>query len=142
MQRSRGFTLIELMIVVAVVGILASVAYPSYQDHVRKSRRTSAQAVMMEMAAKQHQRLLDVRSYAGTTATPATATTLGVSAPSDLASHYTVNSVADMTATPPTFTVTATPTTAQSGDKCGTLTLNQTGLREARKNGAAVSGCW
>ena len=138
MQYSRGFTLIELMIVVAVVGILAMVAYPSYQDHVRKSRRASAQAAMLEMAAKEHQRLLDVRSYSAAS-TPAA---LGVAAQSDLSTYYGIAAAVDNTATPPTFTITATPTSAQSADKCGTLAVNQADQRTATYGGASVSGCW
>jgi type IV pilus assembly protein PilE len=62
MKRPKGFSLIELMIVVAVVAILAMIAYPSYQDQMRKSRRGSAQAFMMDVAQRQQQRFLDTRS--------------------------------------------------------------------------------
>ena len=66
---SRGFTLIEVMIVVAVVAILSAIAYPSYQEHVRRSHRSAAQAFMLDVAARQQQRLIDMRSYAPDLAT-------------------------------------------------------------------------
>jgi type IV pilus assembly protein PilE len=65
-KKNRGFTLIELMITVAVIGILAAVAYPSYLNQIRKSRRAEAQAALLNISARQQQMLLDTRSYAAT----------------------------------------------------------------------------
>lgn len=123
MSRRGGFSLIELMIAVVVVAVIAAVAYPSYQEHLRKSRRASAQAFMMEVANRQQQHLLDARNYAvGSTAL----TTLSITTPPDVAAHYTITVAPDTPATPPSYTITATPSSsAQSAD--GALTLDHQG---------------
>ena len=126
----RGFTLIELMVVVAVVAILAAVALPSYREYIKKSARAEAQAYLMAVASRQQQFLLDTRAYS----------TLSVDAvlaqPRNVAAAYVVTMVT-VSGPPPTFTLTATPAPAQAADKCGTLTLDQTGTKTA-----AVAGCW
>lgn len=133
-----GFTLIEVMITVAIIGILAAIAYPSYQDHVRKSRRNAAQAAMLEIAQKQMQLFLDVRGYtAAADATALAAAPLRVAIPANVQSAYdfSVTTTAPANA-PPTFTVSAAPKGAQAADKCGTMTLNNVGAR------TPASGCW
>lgn len=135
MERSKGFTLIELMITVVVIAILAGVAYPSYLDQVRKSRRAEAQSLLMDIGTRQQQRLLDVRNYA------AAAATLGVTVPAQVSAYYTI-AVTAPASTPPSFTATATPLGDQTKDKCGTLALDQTGAKTATKGGVAQSGCW
>src|SRR4051794_24717847 len=82
--RRRGFTLLELVIVVVVVAILASVALPGYQDQVRKSRRASAQSHLLDIAQREQQYLLDARSYASTIAA------LNMSTPADVFAYYTI----------------------------------------------------
>jgi type IV pilus assembly protein PilE len=116
---SFGFTLIELMIVVAVIGILASIAYPSYLEYVKKGRRAAAQSHLMEIAQRQQQYLLDARSYASTL------TTLGVTTPDDVSDYYTISLEVDDT--PPSFTITAEAQGVQASD--GNLTLNNTGSK-------------
>lgn len=130
---NRGFTLIELMITVAVVGILAAVAYPSYTQYVVRAKRSAAQSFMHSVANKQEQYMLDRRSYAADLAT------LNVTAPADVTANYTITVTSDMTTTPPSYLVTATPIGAQltNDTQCGTLTINHLGTKAP-----ATSGCW
>src|SRR5207245_8438538 len=79
-----GFTLIELMVAVAIVAILTAIAYPSYLSQMKKSRRTAAESTLMDIAQREQQYLLDARSY------PPDVPTLNVTIPSDLFSFYTV----------------------------------------------------
>jgi type IV pilus assembly protein PilE len=127
--RPSGFTLIELMITVAVVAILAAIAYPSYQQHVRKSRRAEAQAFMMAVAARQQQFLVDTRSYADTL------DTVGVPTPANVSLAYTPALAASAPAT--TFTLTLTPKAIQAAETCGTLSIDHVGIKTP-----ATSGCW
>jgi type IV pilus assembly protein PilE len=128
-SNTRGFTLIELMITVAVVAILAAVAFPSYQQHVRKSRRAEAQAFMMAVAARQQQFLVDTRSYA------ATLDAVGISTPSNVALAYTPALAASAPAN--TFTLTLTPKSIQSAESCGELSIDHSGSKTP-----ATGGCW
>ena len=125
-----GFTLIELLIVITIVAILAAVAVPSYHGYIKRSYRAEAQAYLMTIAARQQQFLLDTRSFS-----VASLETI-VSQPRNVATAYTVT-MATGGGPPPTFTLTATPTSAQASEKCGALTLDQTGTKTA-----AVAGCW
>ena len=120
--RTRGFTLVELMMVVAIVAILAAIALPSYAYFMRKSRRADAEATLMDIAQREQQYLNDARAYAPDTAT------LNTTVPVDVTTYYTVTINAPGGA-PPTFTVTATPIAGspQAGDF--TLTLDNTGVR-------------
>lgn len=124
-----GFTLIELMVVVAMVAILAAVAYPSYAQFMQRSRRAEVQALLQDIALKQQQRLLDVRAYAGTLAA------LNVGVPSSVSPHYTI-AIALGAGGTTSFTLTATPQGGQSSDTCGTLTLAHTGVKNPTTN------CW
>lgn len=130
-KRARGFTLLEILIVVTIVGILAAIVLPSYQNQIRKSRRGAAESHLMDIAARQQQYLMDNRQYAADLAT------LGMTTPSDVSAFYTINAcdntapaVCAVAGTPPTFTVTATPTGSQALDLGGVkLTINNSGAK-------------
>jgi type IV pilus assembly protein PilE len=125
----RGFTLIDVLIAVAIVGILAAIAYPSYQSAVRKSNRAAAEAHLSDIAQRQQQFLLDQRSYA------ADLTTLGVVTPATVVPYYTIT-IAAVAGPPPSFTASATPIGSQAGDLSGALiTITNTGLK-------GPSGAW
>ena len=111
MRRSRGFTLLEIMIVVAIIGILAAIAIPSYQKQVQKSNRANAQAYMVDVVNKQQIFLSTARAYATTFAE------LQSTPPTDVTKFYTVT-LTNVAGPPPSFTVTATPVagTMQASD--------------------------
>jgi type IV pilus assembly protein PilE len=133
MKLQKGFTLIDLMVTVSIIGILAAIAYPSYTSYLMKGRRASAQAHLLDIAQRQQQYLLDARAYADST-------TLNVTAPSDVSTYYTIT-IAPINAAgaPPTFTASAAPKagSAQVNDQCGTLVIDNTGNKTAGK-----AGCW
>src|SRR3954469_5695253 len=128
-----GFTLLEVMIVVVIVGVLAAIALPAYQSQVRKSNRSAAQQFMQDVATKEQQIMMDRRGYV-TAAAPAdfvntpsaSPSGVGLAAPSTTTGKYDF-SVAVTTGTPPTFTITATAINGQAVD--GNLTLNDLGAK-------------
>lgn len=129
--RLCGFSLIELMIAVAIVAILTAIAVPSYAFFMKKSRRGDAEATLMDIAQRQQQYLNDVRAYAPTTAA------LSTTVPVDVSSYYTISICQTAPpapcnapgGAPPAFVVIATPIAGspQAGDY--TLTLDNTGAR-------------
>lgn len=128
MTRSRGFTLIELMITVAVIGILAAIAYPSYTQYVVKSNRATAQAFMMNAANREEQYLLDARAYAEAADNDAFGTNLKLSVPTDVSKYYSL-SVAHISSNARTFLITATPVAGTMQANDGALTLNHLGVK-------------
>jgi len=134
----HGFTLIELMITVAVVAILAALAYPSYQNQIRKSARATAQADMMELAQWMERRFTTNNCYHRTDNNCAAAPDVVlpfVQSPRTGGARYALNLTPAPTAN--TFVIQAVPQAPQMNDNCGTLTLNQLGV-----TGAAEANCW
>lgn len=118
--RTKGFTLIEVMMAVAIVGILAAVALPSYQQYIMRGKRAAAQSEMMDIANREQQYILANRVYA-------TASDLGYSLPPDVDDNYDLTVAPDNAATPPIFTITMTPTGTQATD--GNLVLTSDGTK-------------
>lgn len=151
-KNKSGFTLIELIVAVAIVGILATIAVPSYQDSVRKSRRRDAQGALVSFANAMERQFTAASSYCDVGEAGAGGTnTCGVAGTNDTGKSTVFSDtspvdggtaaynlkISAVTAT--TFTLQAIPTGPQTGDTCGTMTLTQTG---ARANTGTLAGCW
>lgn len=134
--KTRGFTLIELMAVIAVIGILAAIAWPNYRDYLMKTRRAAAQSDMLKIQLALEKWRANRASYrsdaTATSAGTATTNTLAAIGFTDNNAHY------DYTITGTTasaYTISAVPQGAQSADSCGTMTLNQSNVK-------TPANCW
>ena len=143
--RQRGMNLIELLVVVAIVGILGSLAYPSYVQHIVDTKRTSAKNILMQVADRQQQFFMDNKTYAadltnlGWGANPLVVGDDGRElAAGDGNSVYSV-SLTNVAVT--TFTATAAPLNGQldRDTKCGSMTFNQSGTQG---HSGAGTDCW
>lgn len=146
-RRSYGMTLIELIIVVAIIGILAAITYPSYRDHVRRSNRADAKAVLLENAQLLERNFTMANRYDSTTpdgagAAPAILTQSPKQG--DIRYEIDIEYAAAGGIEGQLFTLTATPVGTMAGDPCGELTLASTGVRGANgaTEGDSVQECW
>jgi type IV pilus assembly protein PilE len=136
-KRNKGFTLIEMMIVVAVIGILAAIAYPSYKEQIDKGRRASAKAVLLDAQAYMERIYSESYSYyADTAGTQINSGTYFQSnftvapKPGEGNAAYIIT-LETLAASPNQYTITAAPITpgVMAGDKCGTFRVNRTGRK-------------
>jgi type IV pilus assembly protein PilE len=136
--RTRGFTLIEIMIVVAIIGILSAIAFPAYQQYVRKSRRVDAKNAVLDMAAREERYFATNNKYSikGTDFGFSTDTAIPVTTGSK--SYYAITVTQTTTSD---FTVTAAPTGTQTADTCNSYIINSLGV-QSNSGGASVSDCW
>jgi type IV pilus assembly protein PilE len=137
-RRSGGFTLIELMIAVAIVGILAAIAYPSYQEQIRKGRRADAMAQLVTLAQAYERFYTSNNTYEGFWDTVPAAQK---NSPTEGTAYYTLERTAE---TRTAFTITAERQSAgnQTSDRCGDLTINQAGTKGIVDATATREECW
>ncbi len=141
---SRGFSLIEIMIVVVIIAILAGVAYPSYNNHVRKTNRAEAKARLLQLAQLEERTFTEKNTY-----TTNIAGLLGVSGTVYSGSNNSASSAYQITAAAEggktiatTFVLSAVPQGSQTADtSCGTLRLTHTGKKEFSGSGS-LKDCW
>ena len=145
MRRTQGgFTLIELMITVAIVGIIVAVALPNYTKHIARGNRSAAQSFMVQVASRQEQAMLNARSYFSIpTGTSAEWAARNINLPSEVSGNYTVTVTMDTTTTVPNYVITAAPRGRQATNdaSCGSLTYNQKGEKGITGSGT-VANCW
>lgn len=144
--KHKGFTLIELMIVVAIIGILASIAYPSYQEQIMKSRRADANGALLGLANALERHATDNGTYLAAATGGADSGAPAIFATQSPVSGGTAyyNLTIENTTTQTSFDIRATPTTAGGQDtyKCGTLTLTHDGVKGVNGGTASADECW
>jgi type IV pilus assembly protein PilE len=147
LRSARGFTLIELMIAVAIVGIVVRLAYPAYNQSVKKSRRASAKTALLDLAQREERYMSTYNTYSQT------ATDLGynsgltfpISVVSGTSAFYQLQAyaAAPTASTAASYTATATRTNAQTADtECGDYRILSTGEQQVYNATSTAAACW
>jgi len=134
--KSRGMTLIELVIVVSIIGLLAAIAVPSYRQYVLRANRAEAKSALLNLAAAQEKFYLQNNTYA-TNSLISTAAPTGLGLPATTEKGYYTLTIANG-ANAAGFSATATAAASHAADtRCATFTIDQTGTRSATN-----TDCW
>jgi type IV pilus assembly protein PilE len=143
---AKGFTLVELMIVVAIIAILSSLAYYNYSRYAFRTRRADGREMLMRVAAAQERYLTNCNRYAPTitgTDTPCNAATGSLAFASNASDkgYYTINAptIANGGST---YILVAVPASTQVGDTCGNLRLTSAGFKDQTGSNTANGSCW
>jgi len=139
-NNARGMTLIELMIVVAILGIIVAIGYPSYMDHVKKSRRTEGMGELLELADRMERHYSDTGTYDQADGTDMTAAVIYRSTTQN--GYYTLS--VDAGTDNVQFTARAAPTSKgqQNTDKCGTFVVTSQGTKSVTGGSLSTADCW
>ncbi|WP_372831391.1 type IV pilin protein [Pontibacterium sp.] len=132
-MKQKGFSLIELMITVAIIGIIAAIAYPSYTDYVQQARRADGQGAMLQAAQWMERQFTVDGTY------------LKSGGGNRVVSAYNTDfySIVVSVSTASTYTIQGTPTGAQASDDCKILSVTSVGVKSAKESdGTAIDGCW
>ena len=131
----QGFTLIELMVSVAIIGILVGIAVPSYSSYIQKSRRTSATTALLDLASREAKYYSTHNAYTTSMTELGYASAGPIAIPDDTSNYYSL-SVAYYSDTTG-FTATATPAGTQATDSCENYTIDYFGVKTP-----LIKGCW
>jgi type IV pilus assembly protein PilE len=138
---ARGFTLIELMIVIAIVAILTAVAYNSYGRYSYRTRRADGREMLMRVAAAEERFFTNFNAYSGSITTAAAAGGLGFTTANSENGNYAV--AVQLTGGAAGYLLIAAPIGVQAADSCGPLTLSDTGVKLPAGTGPGNNGnCW
>lgn len=139
-DKMKGMTLIELMIVIAVLGIIVAIGYPSYQDQVRKTRRAEGIGELLELADRMERHYADLGTYDQADGSDMTAAAIFRSTTTN--GYYTLS--VDAGTNNVSYTVRATPTSKgnQNKDKCNTFIINSLGNKSLSGNSIPLEQCW
>ncbi|MBI3381243.1 MAG: type IV pilin protein [Aquabacterium sp.] len=139
---SRGFTLVELMIVIAIIGILGALAYPSYTNNVARGRRADAQKALLEASQFMQRYYVANNSYADSNGQPPTLP--GTLTTTRQSSGGIVYDVAVTAANQQGYTIKATPSSTglMARDECGTFVLESSGRRSLESSNKTAGECW
>lgn len=131
-KKEQGFTLMELMITVVIVGILAAIAYPNYLDHLMRTRRSDAQTSLVNLAAYMEHYFTENSTYLG-------ATPVKVGLPAISPQGYYNLTITNLSSTGYTLNAVPVPGGPQAADTCGTLSITSTNIKSASGSGV---NCW
>ncbi|GLQ94640.1 type IV pilin protein [Dyella acidisoli] len=145
-RRYGGFTLVELMIVVAIVAILAAIALPQYRKQIQKSNRTTAKSALLDLARREETYYSTNNTYTLNLVSLgySSITNNSIQVPNSTNPYYTIafSAPASSGSSATTYTATATATGSQASDSCGNYSVDYLGNQQATGTSSGGTGCW